>query len=531
MRPALVALSAVAGLGAATPNVTLFKRTHASCAASRDGTFVRDRLGMTVTSNSSYSCAGDECADRVVATTLGNFEMHYFTSYVTPEKGVTTCDFASSFAAANAWGDADWSYSEWAAQGVSFYVPTLHPHLKAWRKHDVAYLGRSSNDPSSGRTVFSARVVVPHCGHVVEVVSGVVGAEYVANFSEYGAGECGAGTAMVYDLATMDAAWTAQGGLESNSMGFPDLLPVLVSQPVTDVAALPKFLFDYSGAVLNTTIDAVEGDDDGDDDAYAAGGVDDDCTYSTTTLDLSTLVNAWAVGLRLVRNDRATASANYSAAFFANYVSDAADAEMGCDAGYSRYVDSHVGVTVEGASLDFNARGLCADGVGVHTGDTGDGTGSNWARGASGVGVEFHGDYDYSFFSEFDLFVLDYCAASGFGVSADACESTSNGRNSPRTPVSASRSILTNRWFWLGLFFIGGLLVTCYIAAVEEHETATTAGAARGSYSRFRSTVRGAFARATARRADEATYVIVKDEDQPEMAEVVSAELYQADAS
>ena len=69
MRPALVALSAVAGLGAATPNVTLFKRTHASCAASRDGTFVRDRLGMTVTSNSSYSCAGDECADRVVATT------------------------------------------------------------------------------------------------------------------------------------------------------------------------------------------------------------------------------------------------------------------------------------------------------------------------------------------------------------------------------------------------------------------------------------------------------------------------------
>ena len=70
-----------------------------------------------------------------------------------------------------------------------------------------------------------------------------------------------------------------------------------------------------------------------------------------------------------------------------------------------------------------------------------------------------------------------------------------------------------------------------YEEDIEEHETATTAGAARGSYSRFRSTVRGAFARATARRADEATYVIVKDEDQPEMAEVVSAELYQADAS
>ena len=311
----------------------------------------------------------------------------------------------------------------------------------------------------------------------------------------------------------MDGGWMAQGGSESNAHGLPDLLPVMVSQPVVDVTALPNFLADYSEALLNTTVDASPADDDG-----------DRCEWSSTTLDLSTLVSAWAVTLRLVKNSRATAAANYSAAFFAEYVGAAADDDMGCDAGYSRYADAHVGITLEGTSLDFNARGLCADGVGVHTGDTGDGTGSNWARGSSGVGVEFHGSYDYSFFSQWDLFVLDYCAASGFGASADACTTSNrNHHSSPRLPTGA-RSVLTNRWFWVGVFFVGGIVLSCYVAAVEDD-----AAAGRTTpYGRFRSRVRGALARATARRSDEATYVIVKDEDVPELAEVVSAEPYQA---
>ena len=505
-------LAAMAAVAAATPNVTLFKRTHASCAAGRDATFVTTKLGMAVSSNASYACAGAECADRVVATTLGNFEMHYFTSYVTPQKDVTTCAFADSFVAANAFAGDSWTYSEWATQGVTFYVPTLHPHLRLWTRVGVAYLARASSD-ASGETLYSARVVVPHTGHVVEVVSGVVGRAYEANFSAYESGECGAGAAVGLDLAAMDGGWMAQGGSESNAHGLPDLLPVMVSQPVVDVTALPNFLADYSEALLNTTVDASPADDDG-----------DRCEWSSTTLDLSTLVSAWAVTLRLVKNSRAAAAANYSAAFFAEYVGAAADDDMGCDAGYSRYADSHVGITLEGTSLDFNARGLCADGVGVHTGDTGDGTGSNWARGASGVGVEFHGSYDYSFFSQWDLFVLDYCAASGFGASADACTTSNrNHHSSPRLPTGA-RSVLTNRWFWVGVFFVGGIVLSCYVAAVEDD----AAVGRTTPYGRFRSRVRGALARATARRSDEATYVIVKDEDVPELAEVVSAEPYQA---
>ncbi|KAK7242395.1 hypothetical protein SO694_00012473 [Aureococcus anophagefferens] len=483
----------MAAVAAATPNVTLFKRTHASCAAGRDATFVTTKLGMAVSSNASYACAGAECADRVVATTLGNFEMHYFTSYVTPEKDVTACSFADS-SAPRAFASDSWTYSEWATQGVTFYVPTLHPHLRLWTREGVAYRRRvASSGPESRETTIAIA---------------------------YESGECGAGAAVGLDLAAMPAALGTRviqrrfnGGSESNARGLPDLLPVMVSQPVVDVTALPNFLADYSEALLNTTVDASPADDDG-----------DRCEWSSTTLDLSTLVSAWAVTLRLVKNSRATAAANYSAAFFAEYVGAAADDDMGCDAGYSRYADAHVGITLEGTSLDFNARGLCADGVGVHTGDTGDGTGSNWARGSSGVGVEFHGSYDYSFFSQWDLFVLDYCAASGFGASADACTTSTRGHHSsPRLPTGA-RSVLTNRWFWVGVFFVGGIVLSCYVAAVEDD-----AAAGRTTpYGRFRSRVRGALARATARRSDEATYVIVKDEDVPELAEVVSAEPYQA---
>ncbi|KAH8095760.1 hypothetical protein JL720_3084 [Aureococcus anophagefferens] len=472
----------MAAVAAATPNVTLFKRTHASCAAGRDATFVTTKLGMAVSSNASYACDGAECADRVVATTLGNFEMHYFTSYVTPEKDVTTCDFADS-RAANAFASDSWTYSEWATQGVTFYVPTLHPHLRLWTREGVAYLARASSD-ASGETLYSARVVVPHTGHVVEVVSGVVGRAYEANFSADESGECGAGAAVGLDLAAMDGGWTrviqrrfnamdggwmAQGGSESNAYGLPDLLPVMRGAPQHDGRR-------------------VAADDDG-----------DRCEWSSTTLDLSTLVSAWAVTLRLVKNSRATAAANYSAAFFAEYVGAAADDDMGCDAGYSRYADSHVGITLEGTSLDFNARGLCADGVGVHTGDTGDGTGSNWARGSSlcssGVGVEFHGSY-YSFFSQWDLFVLDYCAASGFGASADACTTSTAATTEPAARRRAPCSRIAGR----------------------RRRGRTT------PYGRFRSRPR----RRCDRRSDEATYVIVKDEDVPELAEVVSAEPYQA---
>ena len=65
---------------------------------------------------------------------------------------------------------------------------------------------------------------------------------------------------------------------------------------------------------------------------------------------------------------------------------------------------------------------LCERSIGFHNGGTGataaeddartTNSGSNWARGASGVGVEFDSVYDGSFFA--NVTELDYCSPSGF---------------------------------------------------------------------------------------------------------------------
>ena len=77
-----------------------------------------------------------------------------------------------------------------------------------------------------------------------------------------------------------------------------------------------------------------------------------------------------------------------------------------------------------GTSLDANAQRMCRTGVGFHNGGVGagedeEGEGSNWSRGASGVGVEFHGSYDGTFFEHATQ--LDYCSATGFGRTVEWC--------------------------------------------------------------------------------------------------------------
>jgi hypothetical protein len=57
-----------------------------------------------------------------------------------------------------------------------------------------------------------------------------------------------------------------------------------------------------------------------------------------------------------------------------------------------------------------------------------EGVGSNWARGTSGVGVEFHGYYDNTYFKSTEVNQIDYCSATGFGPQveddADWCTAT-----------------------------------------------------------------------------------------------------------
>lgn len=458
-----------------TSNLSMFKRTHASCRAYDDGDFAAFKLGMLVSVNVSYYCnAGTQfighepCAERVVATVLGNFEFHYYQSHVTPQMNVTTCDFADAFLAANDYSDAAFEWTEWTHQGSSHYVPVLDAHLKLWASDGIHYLGRRYVD-GDGAVVYSARVVVPGSGHVVEIVSGNVSATSAGTFTAYEAGECGGANEHAATVAEMEAAWSAQLGVLVNLYGLPDLLPLRVAQPSTDAAAFPEFLEAHSSQHLNTSIHHVLTDKES-------------CTWTRATINIGATLGGWAMDVVSIHN-RYAAKSGYNVSFFESYVTAAQDELLACDGGYARYIDNHVGISLggpEGITLDANAESLCRHDVGFHNGNDSYDWGSNWCRGESGLGVEFQGNYDYSFFEPQNVFTLDYCAALGKGSSDDFCKFnlTAISNSSPATWWEENWPLVAT--------LVGVAVFCCCFAAAVLYWCGYCAGDASGAgYSRL----------------------------------------------
>ena len=123
----------------------------------------------------------------------------------------------------------------------------------------------------------------------------------------------------------------------------------------------------------------------------------------------------------LGRGFSASAGAALSVAAFDDEMDASLDSLLGCNRGYSRWADWHLGTFMRGpgASLDVNARYLCERRIGFHNGGLVRSGGSNWARGAAGVGVEFAGHFDGTWFNQSDVSQINYCSASGFGSPSD----------------------------------------------------------------------------------------------------------------
>ncbi|KAH8069078.1 hypothetical protein JL721_6289 [Aureococcus anophagefferens] len=378
----------------------MFKRTHASCRAFDDGEFVAWKLGMVVSVNVTYYCnAGTQfmtlkpCAERVVATVLANFEFHYYQGHVTPQKEITTCDFADGFVAANDFSDPTFAWSEWTAQGSSHYVPTLDTHLKLWGSSGV--------------------------GHVVELVTGNVSSANAGTFAAYGAGECGGANELATTIAEMDDAWTAQGGTLVNLFGLPDLLPLRITQPSTDAAAIPEFLEAHSDQHLGASTFSHETDAES-------------CTWTRSLLNIDATLAGWAMEVVSIHNRRA-AKRGYNVSFFASYVTEAQDELIACNTGYARYVDNHIGVSLGGPdslSLDANAESLCRN----------------------------DGNFDWTFFHPELVDPLDYCAKLGSGDSMDFCPYN-------MTAIKASSPATWWEENWMLVAVLAAVAVFCCCAA------------------------------------------------------------------
>ena len=128
-------------------------------------------------------------------------------------------------------------------------------------------------------------------------------------------------------------------------------------------------------------------------------------------------------------HDNAAARANFSVARFEEIVVEANRALLGCNTGWSRYLDWHLGVYCEAPqSLDKIGPKLCVAGHGFHAHISSPNkristAGSIWSDGVGGLGVEFHLDFTYDFFNKSQLALLDYCSADSAGqCSEDSCD-------------------------------------------------------------------------------------------------------------
>jgi hypothetical protein len=305
------------------------------------------------------------------------------------------------------------TFNEWTPQSVTFFTPDLTNFIRVWERAGIpTMLRKYDSDTSSTGVIYSGRIATPASGFIIEIIAYDVDLRFQSSFSAYAEDECGG--AMEIHAGNLTYWWKKNVYFETGS-ALPQLLVAQITQPVPagdDLLELGAYLEDATGANLKKSEAAIR---------YPAPN---NCSSADVWLEVYS-ANGYVIPVRTIANGHtASYGASLSVASFQNEMNAMLDALMGCNKGYSRFVDWHIGIFMDGdgTSIDANGEWLCQHRVGFHNGGTINikssssiwGWGSNWARGAAGMGIEFWGAYDGSIFN--NVTQLDYCSPSGFSI-------------------------------------------------------------------------------------------------------------------
>ena len=184
--------------------------------------------------------------------TLSAYQVHLFESSVAPEGAIATAAWVDYWRELHRGFNASradvWDAYMWNSQ--TFYAPDLTPFVRRLRGARVPMLCASYDGaltPISGRfansvTLYSASVVVPGTGHLVEVVSEHVDASLQGPFGAWPGASCPAANEITQAVSDLRSLWVDNGGRMANDFGLPDLLVVKASFPgdVDAFAALAR---------------------------------------------------------------------------------------------------------------------------------------------------------------------------------------------------------------------------------------------------------------------------------------------------
>ena len=347
-------------------SLSLFKRTHASADAEADAAFVREFFGLNVTTNETFSHprdpgsadGGGRCSKRMSLTAMPDFELHYFESAVTPDGPVPVADWVAYWRALAAGFERE-RWDAWDAflwNSITFYSPDLTPFVRKLTARGVpvfcaAYnrsLERDDDDLVGDVPLYSASVVVPHTGHVIEVVSEHVDRAARGPFARWPAAACPKAVEVSQSVGDLRRAWLEEGGTMRNGFGLPDLLVTKVAF-AGDVDAFESFInkvaLDTTDTVTRTASSYAQDDDVGSAPVSTAadvGAAGDDggagdadaqlCSWASVNLD------GFMADLRVVEGPSARDGAR-TVEMWTGYVDAVHDRWTGEDEGWDRWLD------------------------------------------------------------------------------------------------------------------------------------------------------------------------------------------------
>ena len=230
---------------------SVFKRTHASVNALADGAFLSKHFGLNLTINETAwtgdgGIDGGLCAHRVGLQTLpGGFEIHLFESAVTPEGPIPNSEWVSyvkslhnGFASA----DRDEIWDAFMANSMTFYAPDLTPFVRGLRGADVPIFAAKYRHTLNGAfcddgesagceavEFYSASVVVPHTGHLFEIVSEHLDSKLAGPFEAFPDNSCPAANMVRQPVQELRSLYKTSGGRMHGDNGLPDLMVVKLS--------------------------------------------------------------------------------------------------------------------------------------------------------------------------------------------------------------------------------------------------------------------------------------------------------------
>lgn len=197
---------------------------------------------------------------------------------------------------------------------------------------------------------------------------------------------------------------------EANGVaGLPHSIVVKVSHPSTDVDNAKSFLSTYAHVESEVALSTIT----------------DGCKYSDA--GLKNYAGPGYVNVRFVHNPAADQIGAKTAADYISTVELAHREYLGTQTGWDRFLDAHIGLVYVKEYVDTLAPALAEGGIGFHAHadvyssdpvcDTKPGIeaacGSIWTEGVSGLGIEMHSFFDYSWFNgDYTPEYIEFCSLS-----------------------------------------------------------------------------------------------------------------------